>query len=1793
MELVTDGNNFSASADLEATLTEEPGSSNSSNGAVSIEATVSAPADLLDKNYYRASNEDLAGLTDEELVDHFQKFGQDEGRLFNPAIDLNEYRTLNADLTGMSYREAYQHLSTFGLSEFRQISLTVNLSYYEKVNPDLAGMNGASLFAHLKDFGIKEKRQLSPFVNLKEYQELNPDLANMNGEQLLEHLHTFGIKERRKLSLACDLKYYQEVNPDLADMSGEQLLAHLNTFALKEFRETSPLFSLKHYQEANADLADMNGEELLEHFSKFGSAEGRSFSEFIDINFYKASYAQEISSFYQVDIGQISFAQVFEFMTGAGLQQGISPSPVLDVSFYTGSQPTAEQPPAEQSPAEQSPVQQSPAEQPVVEEQPVQQSPVEQPVVEEQPVELPPVEPSPVGQPTDSQPTDSQPTDTLAGGEQPTDSQPTDQPPSNPELFGNIEYIRQTYAQQLAEAFPGAEVASLTDEQIQEFIKTEGLEKGINPSAFVDVKFVLSNWGDKVAEAAGKAVEQLTYQDIINFISGEGLEQGISPSPFIDFGFYKQSHAEKLKIHFKVEDVASISNEELFEYISGEGLEGGNSPSPLLNLSYLKLNFKVELEAKFGKAVGEISNEELFQYASGAGVEAGINPSPFVRLEVYKAIYAEQLTAHFGVESVSELSNGQIIGFLSSTGLQQGLSPSPAVNFDYIKAVYGEELTAALGENPTFEKILDFISTQGLSEGLNPSPFVNLEYAEKLHKKEIGQSYDVAGAENLSDEQVIESVSDEEAPYIDVKFCREQYATQLQQFYGLATVEEVADISDAQIKSYMFGEGANQGLSLSAFDIEGYISVEASATALKAFYKVQDVAEISQQQIRDFMTGEGLEQKLDLTAYVSVDYYKATYQAALTAQFGEGVADEQVIEFVFGGAAPYIDTEWYREQYATQLTGLATALGKEVNKLSDEEIKEYALSDGWTAGIAKVSAFDIEGYSTQYSTQLIAAYGVSSIEELSQTQIRDFMVERGWKEGIKLSAFVAAEDVELYREANKEKLASAYKIDVSEVAKLSADVVLDFQFGGVSEQIDYDYCRSEKGEELLAYFQSQGVTINSVASITDLQILEYTYSQVVKEGFSASGFSLSGVDIEGYIGKYAQQLAEYFHVEAGDVAKLDIKDIREFIFGEGAKQGLSLEGVVDVAYSRVTYAAAIASSLGVTVEQVADATAVTDAQIRDWFANSASDIDIDFCRYQVEQLAPENLTALLSSLSIQVSDAALLSDKQIIDIAFSVKFKELLQVEEVKLSALDIDGYRAKYTAELSSFFNKTGGGDTSGGTGSDDTSGGTGSDDTSGGTNSDTLSGGTGSDDTSGGTNSDTLSGGTNSDTLSGGTNSDTLSGGTNSDTLSGGTNSDTLSGGTNSDTLSGGTGSDTLSGGTGSDTLSGGTGSDDMSGGTGGGDFDVSSLSDKEVIKFMFHEGWKQGINPLEFVKVDYLRQEFSVELAKHYEIEISSVANLKDELVVAFMYGGEVSEEIDSEFYRTTHEAELTQYFGISTEQISEVQILGYASSAGLEKGFDLSPVNLDGYVDKYSEEIAKHFGVEVEKLADIDKKDIKEFMLKEGLKLGLDATEFVSVDYYRSHGAEKILENYRVENVYNISSEQTAEFMLGAGVKEGLNASPAVDLDWYRTTYAQALSTDIQAIDTDGNAEIDSSELFDYVTGAGLEKGQNPSELIDLASYRAEGSQSAQDLLTSYSATSIEEVSYSETLAYMLGAGLEAGHNPSAQIDLEVYRGSNANGLIQHYGVASIEEVSYTQTFNYMFGAGMQVDGTAMA
>jgi hypothetical protein len=56
--------------------------------------------------------------------------------------------------------------------------------------------------------------------------------------------------------------------------------------------------------------------------------------------------------------------------------------------------------------------------------------------------------------------------------------------------------------------------------------------------------------------------------------------------------------------------------------------------------------------------------------------------------------------------------------------------------------------------------------------------------------------------------------------------------------------------------------------------------------------------------------------------------------------------------------------------------------------------------------------------------------------------------------------------------------------------------------------------------------------------------------------------------------------------------------------------------------------------------------------------------------------------------------------------------------------------------------------------------------------------------------------------------------------------------------------------------------------------------------------------------------------------------------------------------------------------------------------------------------------------------------------------------------------------------------------------------------------------------------------------------------------------------------------------MFSAGLEAGFNPSAGLDVNALKTQNAEALIQFYSASAITEVTNVQTFNYFYGSGYQ-------
>jgi hypothetical protein len=155
---------------------------------------------VFDAEYYSANNPDLAaaGLVNpDQLFNHFNQLGIDEGRGFSPYVDLDFYQAVNPDLGAAGLtdkRQLLDHLINFGINEKRLFSSNVDLNFYGAVNPDLpaAGLDtGEELFDHIINFGAREGRQLvdspelpqvpPPEVNLPPTDPGEPDLPDFPG----------------------------------------------------------------------------------------------------------------------------------------------------------------------------------------------------------------------------------------------------------------------------------------------------------------------------------------------------------------------------------------------------------------------------------------------------------------------------------------------------------------------------------------------------------------------------------------------------------------------------------------------------------------------------------------------------------------------------------------------------------------------------------------------------------------------------------------------------------------------------------------------------------------------------------------------------------------------------------------------------------------------------------------------------------------------------------------------------------------------------------------------------------------------------------------------------------------------------------------------------------------------------------------------------------------------------------------------------------------------------------------------------------------------------------------------------------------------------------------------------------------------------------------------------------------------------------------------------------------------------------------------------------------------------
>ncbi len=1160
-----------------------------------------------------------------KLADKPEKFFKKLEKIF----DQDAYLKLNPDVkkaVEAGLMTAEDHFLLYGIYENRECSNIFSVRQYLQLNVDIniaVKQQGLSAIEHFIDVGQGENRHWNPLFNINDYLELNPDVKQAVQDGLTnatEHFLDVGIDEKRNFSFVFNLQDYLALNPDLAVQVQQGLInpiQHFFNFGQFEERECNKsFFNIKYYLEANPDVKLEAQADLISaigHYVQFGLAENRPFNQNISVT-------QILQQFNITNLSVISIQQIQQF-----IQISLStptPQPTVAPTPTPTPQPTVAPTP-------------TPTPQPTV-------APTPETTVAPTPETTVAPTPTPTPQPTVAPTPTPTPQPTVTPTPEPT---PEPTPVPSQEFF-NLDYIKVTYATLLKAGLKVEDLSTITDIEIINFINQNGLTLGINPSPYVNINIYIETYSQQlISFYQVTSVTEITFVQILNYISGAGLDAGNSPSVFIDIDFVKKNYAKKLEKFFE-KTLDKITNKEILEYIDKEGIKGGDQLSGSIDFNYIRSTYNVELVAKFGVSLELISNQQIFQFInSKEGSEIITNPSPTVDINFVKVVYAQEIATYFNIsiEQVITLSNTQIFLFINNVPPEQNIETSWTTSLNYLEAIYGKELVAQLGKNPSVEQILQFIEEQGIKNGHTVSPFMSLDYVKQLHLDKIIEAYNITQTAEIVDEDVLESVNLDN--WIDVEYCRVKYATQLAAYFKVSQ-EEIVNLTDEQIKVYILGIGLELGLAGGAIDfkkVEKLLEKE-----LKDFFKVKDVKELTDGQINAFLSGEG--KKLGLIKQISeavdVEYYKGIYGEALTAQFGEDVKPEEIVEFLFGDAAPVIDVKFCLNQYADELTQYAEGLGKTLQDLTPEDLKQYFFSNEGFDVNKNLTAFDLKAFSTQYSSQLVAFYNVTSVDELNQTQIYRFITQESSQLNLDISEFISEDGLAFYKGKYAEEIAVKYGVEVSVVQELNANVLLDIVFRGWSDDLDSDYFKGKFEGDVQVVF---GVA--TIAEVTDLQILQYLHEQETVDIKTINWF-----DTDEYVKKYGKELEDAlkdsYHVK--DISELSSQQIIQFAFSVEAK-AFSVEGLIDLEYVTDTFGAAIAGGDQVTEK---------------WISQYIG-VDAGYVEFQLSGLIKAGtvtLEQINTVLETEVAAVDLLSKKQLIDLINNSEFKTALGAGvEIKL----------------------------------------------------------------------------------------------------------------------------------------------------------------------------------------------------------------------------------------------------------------------------------------------------------------------------------------------------------------------------------------------------------------------------------------------------------------------------------------------------------------------------------------------
>ena len=189
---------------------------------------------LFNESYYLGQNPDLVKAISSGIIqsglDHFQKFGQFEGRNPSASFDTNYYLQQNQDVAAVvksGQISAVGHFLQFGQFEGRNPNIFFDTSYYLQQNQDIAAVvqsGQITAVEHFLQFGQIEKRNPGKFFDTSYYLQQNPDIeAAVKSGQVtaFDHFLQFGEKEGRNAIASYDNNQYLKRYSDVADAVGK------------------------------------------------------------------------------------------------------------------------------------------------------------------------------------------------------------------------------------------------------------------------------------------------------------------------------------------------------------------------------------------------------------------------------------------------------------------------------------------------------------------------------------------------------------------------------------------------------------------------------------------------------------------------------------------------------------------------------------------------------------------------------------------------------------------------------------------------------------------------------------------------------------------------------------------------------------------------------------------------------------------------------------------------------------------------------------------------------------------------------------------------------------------------------------------------------------------------------------------------------------------------------------------------------------------------------------------------------------------------------------------------------------------------------------------------------------------------------------------------------------------------------------------------------------------------------------------------------------------------------------